>query len=167
MKLVLIALCACLIAPGLKADEASKRAKIEEFLTASHVEQLIEQQQQQVRALMHQTLLKAAPSMENDPKLAKVEQAITDEATAGMSYQTLKPDFIRIYADTYTEEELDGLVKFYESPAGQAFVNKMPIVMTKTMELVQQRMQTMIPKMQERMKELVGPDSKPATAPQQ
>ncbi len=120
-------MCACLIAPMLKADDVS--------------EELIAQQQQQVRALMRQT---------------------------ATSYQTLKPDFIRIYPDTYTEEELDGLVKFYESPAGQAFVNKMPVVMTKTMELVQQRMQTLMPHMQERMKELTAepqPGTKPEPAP--
>lgn len=166
MKLLLIAVCACLIAPMMKADDASKRAKVEELLTASHVEQLIQQEQQQVQAMMHQMMVKAAPSMENDPKMAKVEKFITDETNAAMNYQTLKPDFIKIYADTYTEEELDGLVKFYQSPAGQAMLNKMPIVMTKTMELVQQRMQALMPQMQEHMKEMMA-DPKLAPAAQQ
>jgi hypothetical protein len=31
-----------------------------------------------------------------------------------------KPALVKIYADTYTEEELDGILAFYKSPAGEA-----------------------------------------------
>ena len=43
-----------------------------------------------------------------------------------LNWETLKPRFIDLYAETYTEPELDGILAFYKSPAGQAMLNKVP-----------------------------------------
>ncbi len=166
MRTVLIVLCACLTASFVRADDASKKAKIEELLTVSQVERLFAQQQSQLRGTMHQMIVQMAPASANDPRLAKVEEVAAAEASAALDFQTLKPDLIRIYDETYTEEELDGLVKFYQSPTGQAFISKMPMVLAKSMELVQQRMAVMMPRMQERMKEIVAPEPKEAPTQQ-
>ena len=65
----------------------------------------------------------------------------------------MRPMFVQIYQESYTQEEVDGLVAFYQSPIGVAYIEKMPIVMQKSMTLVQTRMGPMMEKMQAALKQ--------------
>jgi len=40
------------------------------------------------------------------------------------SWETLKPAYIQAYSETYSEEELQGMIEFYKSPLGQAWTSK-------------------------------------------
>ena len=53
-----------------------------------------------------------------------------------------------MYRSTFEQDEIDGLVSFYQSPIGQAFIAKMPIIAQKSMGIAQQQIQTLIPRMQ-------------------
>jgi len=64
-----------------------------------------------------------------------------------LNWEKLKPMHVQLYRDTFEQEEIDGLLAFYRSPVGQAFVNKMPLVMQKAMAMGQSQMQAVIPKM--------------------
>jgi uncharacterized protein len=68
-----------------------------------------------------------------------------------MAWAKLKPVYIQIYQETLTQEEIDGLSAFYASPAGQAFINKMPVVMQKSQMAMQVFMQPMVVKMKAAM----------------
>jgi hypothetical protein len=78
------------------------------------------------------------------------------------SWDKIQADMVKIYADTYSDEELDGLIAFYKSPAGQAYVKKTPVLMTKTMDVLQQRMVALQPQMQELMKQATPTKAAPA-----
>ena len=70
-----------------------------------------------------------------------------------MNWASMRPMFVQIYQESYTQEEVDGLVAFYQSPIGVAYIEKMPIVMQKSMTLVQTRMGPMMEKMQAALKQ--------------
>jgi hypothetical protein len=70
-----------------------------------------------------------------------------------LSWDKLKDGFIQVYRDTFTQEEMDGIIAFYKSPAGQAFVDKQPALMKNTMALMQQRMGPMMQKIQQMTEE--------------
>ncbi len=55
--------------------------------------------------------------------------------------------FTEIYQESFSQEEIDGLIAFYASPAGRAYIDKMPLVMQKTMTVMQSRMPAMIERM--------------------
>lgn len=74
---------------------------------------------------------------------AKYVQGIREE----LSWSKLHPLFVQIYQDTFSQEEIDGLVAFYKSPAGAAFVEKMPLVMQKSMVAMQGRLVPLMEKM--------------------
>jgi len=57
-----------------------------------------------------------------------------------LAWGRLKDMTAQIYAQSFNQEEINGLIAFYESPAGRAFVEKMPVVMQKSMIAMQQRM---------------------------
>jgi hypothetical protein len=59
----------------------------------------------------------------------------------------MRPLYIQIYQESFTQEEIDGLIAFYKSPLGIAFVEKMPLVMQKSMTIMQSRTGPLMEKM--------------------
>jgi hypothetical protein len=62
-----------------------------------------------------------------------------------LSWEKMKPLYVKIYSETLTEEELDGSIAFYRTPVGQSLLKKMPLIMQKSMSSVQGLMGDMIP----------------------
>jgi hypothetical protein len=58
--------------------------------------------------------------------------------------------YMRVYHDSFTQSEIDGIIRFYKTPAGKAMVNKVPVVMQNVMH----EMQAMIKPMQQKMIEI-------------
>jgi len=89
------------------------------------------------------------------------EQAIMDRQQSKMitimkeefSWEKMKASFIKIYSQTFTQEEIDGLIVFYQSPAGKAFVAKQPELMKQTMTMMQERMGPLMQKIQQMAEE--------------
>lgn len=59
---------------------------------------------------------------------AKVIKIQTDE----LNWEYMEPKMAEIYSNALTQEDVDGLIAFYQSPAGRAFVTKMPQIMQQT-----------------------------------
>ena len=59
----------------------------------------------------------------------QIAQAFREE----MSWTKLRPVYIRIYQETFTQEEVNAITAFYKTPAGAASIDKMPVVMQKSM----------------------------------
>jgi hypothetical protein len=51
---------------------------------------------------------------------------------------------VRVYQATYTQDEVDGLIAFYKTPAGQALVNKGPLLMQNMMDEMRALMRPMV-----------------------
>lgn len=75
--------------------------------------------------------------------LAEYKQIVKEE----FSWDKMLPDYIRIYKETFTEEEIQDLITFYESPTGQMFVRKMPVIMDKASNVMRQRMTSILVRM--------------------
>lgn len=67
----------------------------------------------------------------------------------------MKSMYLQIYSKSFNQEEIDGLIAFYNSPSGIAFVNKIPLIMQKSMTLTQERMGPMIQKIEALIKKEV------------
>jgi hypothetical protein len=103
----------------------------------------------------------------------KMMEIVTKE----MSWEAMKDEYVAVYAETFTEEELKGLIEFYKSPAGRTFAKKQPELMERSMKLGQKRMLQVMPKIQaltmeaakeaakERMKTATPPKATPPAPP--
>jgi uncharacterized protein len=123
-------MAALLLASAARADEASRRTKAEEMLRLTNAEQMMKQYFDQMQAMQTAQLAKM-------PGAANIQDRIMQLVKDRMSWEKLRPAFVQLYVDTYTDEELDGIIAFYKSPAGRAFVEKMPVLMNKSMKLTQ------------------------------
>ncbi len=155
-----------------RADEASKRAKAEQLFTLLRMDQMmdqlmsgIEKQVQQITQTMPGAD-QATP--EQKKQIADFQQRVLALVTNKLGWKALEPDFINLYASTYTEEELDGIIGFYKSPVGQKMLEKTPELMAKSTEITQQRMREVQPELnqmvQDFMKSIAASVGKPAPA---
>jgi uncharacterized protein len=146
-----------LCVPAVFADEASKAAKVEEFMRLSRMKETLEETMDAVsRQLDAQTMQsivggKLPPELQED--FERFQDDVVDLVDGAMNWDDMKPHYVRIYMQAFTEEELDGIIAFYRSPVGQRFVEKMPELMNQAMEISQQRLATILPQLQQLQRE--------------
>ena len=58
----------------------------------------------------------------------------------GARVANLKSAMIKAYTDVFTDEEIDGMLKFYLSPVGRAMVQKYPALMVRVKTVARQQM---------------------------
>jgi hypothetical protein len=152
--------------------DATRRALAEELLNEMHMKETLEKSFAMMKKMMPQmmksqmaSLESNTPPGENKPDVKEIKEKANqfaekmfDQMAQEMTWDNMKDDYITLYAETFTEEELRGLVAFYKTPVGQAFVKKQPEVITRSMALGQKQMLKWMPKMQELMKGAMGPE---------
>jgi hypothetical protein len=74
----------------------------------------------------------------------KVARIVSD----ALAWEKLKPAYVKLFTEAYSEAELDDIIAFYRSPTGQSMVAKAPSLMAKASEIAQQRLATVMPELQ-------------------
>ena len=171
VAVLLIALtvgCCC-----ARADEASKRAKAEQLFMLLRMDTMMDQLMNGVKKQVQQ-ITESMPGAdqatpEQKKQMTDFQQRVMDVVNQKIGWKALEPDFINLYASTYTEEELDGIVAFYKSPIGQKMIEKTPELMAKSTQITQQKMSELQPQLtqmvQDFMKQMAASMGKPAQTP--
>ena len=73
-----------------------------------------------------------------------------------LDWKKLEPIYVRIYQKTFTQQEIDGMIAFYKTSAGQAVISKMPAAMQNTMDEMQGLMAPVMEKMQRMQQEVAA-----------
>ena len=158
MRRILAATIVCAFAwvTIVSAEEAQKSALAEELLDAMDAQQTIEKSFELVKQMIP-AQLKQMGVAENafSDKAQDAMQKMMDLVMKEMSWEKLKDDYIAIYEETFTEEELSGLVTFYKSPIGRKFAEKQPELMKRSMQISQEQMIELMPKIQELTQEMM------------
>jgi hypothetical protein len=147
LTLLLMATGPCIAAPTDPASDAS----IEEYLKVSNAQALIESMKGQVGAFIKNSMQQATQGKPVTPQrqaiLDHMAQQMSDLVAQTLNWDSLKPMYMRVYHDSFTQSEIDGIIKFYKTPAGKAMINKLPLVMQNVMS----EMQGLIKPMQQKM----------------
>ena len=156
----------CLAATLATAQAAPpSEASIEALLTVTKAERLLDGMYANIEQMMRQSMQAAVQGQ----TLSDEQRRVLDAAPARLakvmreelSYASLKPLYVGIYRESFTQDEVDGLLAFYRSPAGVAMIEKMPLVMQKSLVGVQQRMGPIMDKLRQAMEAAVA-DAKAA-----
>ncbi|MGE8332415.1 MAG: DUF2059 domain-containing protein, partial [Pseudomonas putida] len=87
---------------------------------------------------------------------------------SAIGWNKLKPKMVDLYTQTFTEQELKDLVKFYESPLGKKVLREMPKVTQQSAQLTQQSLEPAVPvvnKLLEDMTKELDPNAGKAAVP--
>jgi uncharacterized protein len=150
----------------ISAEDKSARPDIDELLTLTRVQKMSESAIEQMKNMM----AGVAKQTNVSPGASERAKAAQDKMFAliegEMSWDKMKAEYARVYAEVFTPEEVKGLIAFYKSPTGQALLDKQPILMQKTMEMAQKRMVDLTPKIQEMIKQESQPTGKVTSKPE-
>jgi uncharacterized protein len=153
---------AILVATGLCAPAFAvpvSTESVEKLLALTQVEKLLVSVRAQTDQMVTTTTTRMLDGRQASPEERKRMADFQARAIAGMreemSWEKLKPLYVQIYVETFSQEEIDGLIAFYESPAGQAYIAKMPMVAQKSMAIMQERMAPMLRRLQENVGEFM------------
>jgi len=151
-RLIALLLLAGLIqAAPARADDAKRTALAEELITLAELQKNFEQSFAVVKQMITQQFGATPTGAPPEAKAKSIENAnaVYDLIAKEMDWNTVKKDYAALYASTFTEEELQGVIDFYKSPAGKSFVAKQPELMKKSMELNQAKMSAIMPQIQQ------------------
>ena len=62
-------------------------------------------------------------------------------------------DDVDLYAKTFSQSEIDGILTFYKTEAGKAMIAKMPTLMNNLMQMMMKQMQSFMPRLQQLQQE--------------
>lgn len=135
-------------------------AAIESLLATMKVERLVKNLPATMEPAMRQMM---ANFLKGKTVTAEQRRAL-DNMTEKMlvllreetDWKVMRPMYVQLYKEVFTQEEVDGMIAFYKTPAGAATIEKMPLVMQRSMVMMQERMAPMMQKMEAAMRQAIA-----------
>lgn len=165
-------LCLLFFSPVLSSasESLSSRQLAEEFLQVNKVKEQVDLMYQKVQDIILSQIDAIEISEDREKNLQALQKISRDILFEGLSWENLKEEYIQLYTQTFTTEELAGIVAFSRSPLGQKMAEKSPILMQRSMEIGRTHASAVMPKIQASiqayMKENVKqPENKEELAP--
>jgi hypothetical protein len=138
-------LAALLLATAVACASAGppKPEPVDRLLAAMEAEATVKSVRDYFTSVMkgtYENILRARPvSEEQRLKLEALSRELAERMNDELSWERMKAMYEQTYAETFTAQEIEALSAFYESPAGKAFLKKMPMVTQKSMGVAQVR----------------------------
>jgi uncharacterized protein len=140
-------------AEDAKPSEQSVRQLLEAMHTGDSMKEAFSHMDEMLRASMKDVdrrPLNAEQEKIRDDTRHKVVALMKEQ----LDWSTvLEPMMVNSYRDAFTQQEVDALLKFYDTPVGKSVAAKLPTASNQMMQLMQQRMRDMMPKIQELVKD--------------
>jgi uncharacterized protein len=153
---------ACLLAAPLIAvfgrAAPPTQESIDTLLVAAKVEKNLDSiaagMDQQIRRIVEQAIPgeKLTPSDEKALDLLRTRMSAL--IAREISWAKIKDLYEQVYASAFTQEEIDALIAFYNSPAGQVFSEKQPEIAQKTAAIMQRQMMPVITQLRGAVREV-------------
>ncbi len=128
---------------------------LNQLLVATRMERSVGIAQQNLEQAVRNSINQGLQGKTLTPKGQKVVEKFTADAGAiirkEINWADLKGSYLKLYGETFTQEEVDGLLAFYRSPAGLALLEKMPQVTQKSAAITQARIGPLVEKLKASM----------------
>jgi uncharacterized protein len=153
MKLTVFATFALLLFATTNAWSASTSQTdeiIRQLLDVTNSRQLLDGVKAQLDAKIEndrQSLQKQALTPQGQAILDRANVRMRSAVNEFLNWDALLPMYMRMYRETFSSEELQGLLNFYKSKAGQAVIKKMPVLIHSLLDETQHSMKPALDKM--------------------
>ena len=165
MKKLLIPLLLGLAFAGNVEAAPPTPAQIDRLLQVMDAQKVIDQMvpamMQATRTQMEQLLDRNQASQADRDRMQRILAAQEASVRDMLSWDKLKPLYVRVYSDTMTADEVLAMTRFYESPEGRSVMQKMPQILQRTMQEMQPLAESAVQEMMDEIEAEIG-DEKPA-----
>lgn len=151
--------------PGVtKTIDPNKLALIEEMFRLTKPEQVMQQALNQLKASFEAQTQKAISDQVRtfgDPakyqaQIDQFQERLLAVIEGQFAWPKVKPQFIALYDQAFTTDQIRAIVSFYKSPAGQVMLEKMPLIMQKGAEIGREQMVAVLPQLQDMTMDFVS-----------
>ncbi len=134
--------------------------KAQELVKVMEITKMMDSSQQEI--IKYSESMIAAQGLSSDQqeaakKLARESMMITFGKMKSIDWNTL---FAEIYAENFSDQEIQELINFYKSPIGQKMLERQPAIMKSTMTKMQTEMVKIMPELQADIKKAIEDVSK-------
>jgi hypothetical protein len=154
--IVLALLCPMLYAADVPPSDASLQQLLEVAQAHKTLDATMAQMDTMMKNVFQQITAGQAPSPETQKIFDKAMADVVSLCKEDLAWEKMEPIYLRIYRKSLTQSEVNGMIAFYKTPAGQALINKMPLILQNTMAEVGQMMGPVMERAQRMQKELVA-----------
>ena len=144
-KLFTLTFSLCL-AFSVSASEKASTASVEKLLELTETSTMMDATYDQITSMFEGMSKQMGISEKERPAFNGYMKKVSTLLKQEMGWDKLKEPMVEIYINRFTEEEIQGLIAFYQSDIGQTFVKKMPLVMQDSTAMSQQLLQDFMPK---------------------
>jgi uncharacterized protein len=148
VALGLISVCCCLTAvkvgsqtpaanPPASDTAASHARAAERLLVVTNAEKTMDDQTDQM--LKNQ--------IRDNPAIAATLSATQSIIRKYVNYTAIKPDMIKAYTATYSEDELNQIIAFYQTDVGRMMLERMPKILAQTQAITNERLKAAQPEL--------------------
>ena len=133
--------------PQQTATQQASSADIARLLEVMDMRSMMDSMLKQMSEVQEATITQAFGSDLSDKDRAEMSDFMrrtNAKVHARLSWDRLEPLFSRVYTQLFSRREVDAMIAFYGSPAGQRVVAKMPALMQNTLGAVQRMVVPML-----------------------
>jgi hypothetical protein len=146
-----LALALCLVVGHpARAQELTRQAKIERILditgSQSMLNQIFDRFAASFDAQMKAQFPNATP--QQLAQTGDLRNKLIEMMKERVTWDKMRPSLVKIYSDTFSDEEIDGLLAFFQSPAGQSYVKKLPALTQQIVAYSQAQVGALMPEIQ-------------------
>jgi hypothetical protein len=138
-------------------DAPPSDSSIQELTALSRSQELFKGMKPQMDAMVSSSIKEASQGQTITPERQAVLDRMREKMVAAyddvFNAQAMQILMLRVYQATYTQDEVDGLIAFYKTRAGQALINKSPLMMQNMMDEMRQLMRPMTQRIMQLKKE--------------
>jgi hypothetical protein len=152
MKILSVAwLAALALQPALANETKPSEQSINRLFEVMHTSQLLDTYAAQIDSAMRASLRQGPEWVQLNPEQQQILEDMSAELTSlikhEISWESVRPMMVEVYRNTFSVHEVDEMVKFYQSPAGQAVIAKLPAAMAQAMQAMQEHVNSLTPKL--------------------
>ena len=138
----IFALAVLLAAAPFAAAQQPSEAQVDRLLEVMRAKETLDATLPQVQAMQQQMVAQMTADQDLDEedraRINRMLESTNSSLATVLTWERMGPMYRDIYAQTFTADDVEAIIGFYESPAGQKTLDKMPQLMQNTMNAVQQ-----------------------------
>lgn len=120
-----------LLLSSLSSADAASEKEAEKLLNLIGMEEVFAQSISQMLDV----------ELQHDPALAPYRSVMLEFFSKYMSYESMKPELLKIYSEAFTADELREIRGFYATDTGKKTLEKMPTLMAESSQIGMMRVQ--------------------------
>jgi uncharacterized protein len=151
LRTILITVAFALGSVAAKADPPDRTKEMElavELLALMDMDKMFAGIQENMEQMMQAQIAAVSDCDALRPAIERFSKEMGGEVMGMLKADAFLADIAQIYVDVFPIDELQGMLDFYRSPLGQKMLEKMPELMQRSMEISQNQMAEMIPKVE-------------------